>query len=90
MKLTDIRLIVFLTMSDAGCAVDADGSLQSPDNIMWYNDADDNNPMETVPNAPSHLTASSSASSLSQGNLDSFVHLTSSGKAPANIIAGSQ
>jgi hypothetical protein len=36
--LTDIRLIVFLTMSDPGCAVDADGSLKSPDNIVWYNE----------------------------------------------------
>ena len=76
-------------MSDPGCTVDADGSLKSPDNIVWYNDADDNDPMATVPNAPSHLTASSSASSLSQGNLDSFVHLTSAGKGPANIVAGS-
>ena len=77
-------------MSDPGCAVDANGSLKSPDNILWYNDADDDDPMATVPNAPSRLTASSSASSLSQGNLDSFVRLTSAGKAPANIVAGSR
>jgi len=76
-------------MSDIGCAIDADGSLKSPDNIVWYNDADDDNPMATVPGAPAHLAASSSSSSLSQGNLDSFVHLMSSGKAPANIVAGS-
>lgn len=78
-------------MSDPGCTVDANGSLKSPDNIVWYNDADDDNPMATATsNALSHLTASSSASSLSQGNLNSFVHLTSAGKGPANIVAGSQ
>ena len=45
--------------------------------------------MATVPNTPGCLTASSLASSLSQGNLDSFVHLTSAGKGPANIVTGS-
>ena len=77
-------------MSDPGCTVDANCSLKSPDNIVWYNDADDDNPMATATNALSHLTASSSAYSLSQGNLNSFVHLTSAGKGPANIVAGSQ
>ena len=33
---------------------------------------------------------STSASSLSQGNLDGFQHLTNSGKAPAQIVAGSR
>ena len=66
-------------MADPGCALDASGTLKSADDIEWYNDADDDAPMETFSiAAPRHLAASSSTSSLSQGNLDSFVRLTSS------------
>ena len=70
-------------MADPGCALDASGTLKSADDIEWYNDMDNDTPMETVSTtAPCHLAALSSTSSLSQGNIDGFVHLTSSGKVP--------
>jgi len=54
--------------------------------IEWFNDVDDDTPMAPVSTQPAQST---SALSLSQGNLDGFLHLTNSGKAPAQIVAGS-
>ena len=85
------NLFISSPMADPGCtSLNASGTLKSADDIEWYNDADDDAPMETVSiAAPRHLAALSSTSSLSQGNLDSFVRLTSSGKVLADFVAGS-
>jgi hypothetical protein len=86
-----INPLISSPMADPGCALNASGALKSADDIEWYNDADDDAPMETVSiTAPRRLAASSSTSSLSQGNLDGFVRLTSSGKVPADFVAGSR
>ena len=55
--------------------------------ITWFNDVDNDIPMATV--SPP-ITASSSSSSLAQSPLNNFVHLTSSGKVPASLVAGAR
>jgi len=78
-------------MSDSGCALDASGALKPAEHMEWYNDADDDEPMNFVSTtAPRHLTASTSTSSLSQGNLDGFVRLQSSGKVAAHFVASAR
>ena len=81
-----ILLIHVPIMSNFVCAVNANGTLKSAADIEWFNDVDDDAPMAPVSTQP---TQSTSASSLSQGNLNGFLHLTNSGKAPAQIVAGS-
>ena len=34
-------------MADPGCALNASGTLKSADDIKWYNDMDNDTPMET-------------------------------------------
>ena len=67
------------------CALDTNGGLKPASAITWFNNVDNNVPMATV--SPP-VTASSSSSSLAQGTLNNFVHLTSSGKVPAALVAG--
>ena len=69
-------------MSDPGCAVDANGALKHASQIQFYFDADSDSPMAAPPARPP------AASSLSQGRLDSFVHINGSDKAPASFVAG--
>lgn len=82
-----IPLIHAPIMSNFACAVNANGTLKSAADIEWFNDVDDDAPMAPVSTQPAQST---SALSLSQGNLDGFLHLTNSGKAPAQIVAGSR
>ena len=69
------------------CALDANGGLKPASAITWFNDADNDIPMATV--SPP-ITASSSSSLLAQSTLNNFVHLTSSGKVPASLVAGAR
>jgi len=82
-----IPLIHAPIMSNFACAVNANGTLKSAADIEWFNDVDDDVPMAPVSTQPAQST---SALSLSQGNLNGFLHLTNSGKAPAQIVAGSR
>ena len=71
------------------CALNTNGALKPASAITWFNDADDDIPMATISPVPAPLTASSSSSSLTQGTLNNFVHLASSGKLPATtVVAG--
>jgi hypothetical protein len=77
-------------MSDPGCAVNADGTLKPASQISFYHDVDSDAPM-TGPSASARpLALSNSASSISQGRLDGFVHINGSGKAPASFVAGAR
>ena len=71
------------------CTLNTNGALKPASAIAWFNDADDDIPMATISPVPAPLTASGLSSSLTQGTLNNFVHLASSGKLPATtVVAG--
>jgi hypothetical protein len=69
------------------CALDTNGALKSASAIAWFNDVDDGVPMATTSPVSAPLVASGSFSSLTQGTLNNFVHLVSSGKVPPTVAA---
>jgi len=69
------------------CALDTNGALKPASTIAWFNYVEDNVPMATISPVFTPLMASGSSSSLTQGILNNFVHLVSSGKVPPTVAA---
>jgi hypothetical protein len=73
-------------MAGFGCAQGLDGELLSPSKITWYNDVDDETPLQPNPSFTS--VASSSTRSLS--TLDSFLTSGNATVTPTEKVAGSR
>jgi hypothetical protein len=68
------------------CALNTNGALKPASAIAWFNNAEDDVPMATISHVSTPLVASGLSSSLTQGTLNNFVHL-SSGKVPPTVAA---
>jgi hypothetical protein len=69
------------------CALDTNGALKPASAIAWFNNVEDNVPMATISPVSAPLVASGLSSSLTQGTLNNFVRLVSSGKVLPTVAA---